>query len=173
MDDFLRMVTCTLCLLGRSNSETGFIIRKGGAGLCTRLKWDLISKQHIKQVIRSGGSFTANYIEASDDLGSADERVKLKLSRKEAKETIKWLGILLTYDDYALGQERLRLPDEGEQLRKILSAKLKSSVTGHRLCLVSCTLPIQSNITTSSLPSLSCQSTLTFCEMMESMALPT
>ena len=47
MDDLLRMVTCTLCLLGRSNSKTGFIIRKGGARLCTRLKWDVICKENI------------------------------------------------------------------------------------------------------------------------------
>lgn len=52
---------------------------------CTRLKWDVINKEYIKQVIRSSGSVSANYIEASDDLGPADERMKLKLSRREAK----------------------------------------------------------------------------------------
>ena len=54
---------------------------------CTRLKWDVINKEYIKQVIRSSGSVNANYIEASDDLSAADERMKLKISRREAKET--------------------------------------------------------------------------------------
>lgn len=85
----------------------------------------MINKEYIKQVIRSSGSVSANYIEASDDLGAADERMKLKISRREAKETIKWLDLTLTHNDHALEQERLRLVDEGEQIRKILSAIIK------------------------------------------------
>jgi four helix bundle protein len=89
------------------------------------LKWDVINKEYIKQVIRSSGSVSANYTEAADDLGKADERMKLKISRREAKETIKWLDLTLTYSDHDLQQEKLRLIGEGEQIRKILSAILK------------------------------------------------
>jgi len=49
-----------------------------------------------RQVIRSSGSVSANYTEVSDDLGKADEKMKLKISRREAKETIKRLDIILT-----------------------------------------------------------------------------
>lgn len=91
---------------------------------CTRLKWDVINKEYIRQLIRSSGSISANYIEASDDLGPADEKMKIKLSRREAKETIVWLDLVLSYNDNALEQERQRLKDEGEQIRKILSAIL-------------------------------------------------
>jgi len=48
---------------------------------CTKVKWDIINKEYIKQVIRSCGSVNANYTEASDDLGKADEKMKLKISR--------------------------------------------------------------------------------------------
>ena len=89
---------------------------------CTKIKWDVINKEYIKQVIRSSGSVSANYTEASDDLGKADEKMKLKLSRREAKETIKWLDLTLTYEDKFLEQLNLKLIDEGEQIRKILSA---------------------------------------------------
>jgi len=89
---------------------------------CTKIKWDVINKEYIKQVIRSSGSVSANYTEASDDLGKADEKMKLKLSRREAKETIKWLDLTLTYEDKFLEQLKLQLIDEGEQARKILSA---------------------------------------------------
>jgi four helix bundle protein len=64
---------------------------------CLQLKWDIINTEYIRQVIRSSGSVSANYTEASDDLGKADERMKLKISRREAKETIRWLDLILTY----------------------------------------------------------------------------
>lgn len=48
--------------------------------------------------------------------------MKLKISRREAKETIKWLDLLLTYSNPDLEKEQQRLIDEGEQIRKILSA---------------------------------------------------
>ena len=88
---------------------------------CTRVKWDIINKEYIKQVIRSSGSVSANYTEASDDLGKADEKMKIKTSRREAKETIKWLDLILTYGDKKLETEKTKLVDEGEQIRKILS----------------------------------------------------
>ena len=95
---------------------------RGVRDYCTKLKWDVINKEYIKQVIRSSGSISANYTEASDDLGKADERMKLKLARREAKETIKWLDLTLTYSDRILENMKTDLMNEGEQIRKILSA---------------------------------------------------
>jgi four helix bundle protein len=89
---------------------------------CTRVKRDIINKEYIKQVIRSSGSVSANYTEASDDLGKADEKMKIKISRREAKETIKWIDLILTYENADLEKEKIILIDEGEQIRKILSA---------------------------------------------------
>jgi four helix bundle protein len=89
---------------------------------CTKVKWDVINKEYIKQVIRSSGSVSANYTEASDDLGKADEKMKIKISRREAKETIKWIDLILTYENTELEVEKAKLIDEGEQIRKILSA---------------------------------------------------
>ena len=89
---------------------------------CTALKWDVINNAYVSQVIRSSGSVGANYIEASDSLGKADELMKLKIARREAKETNHWLKLLLTYDDNILEEERARLINECEQIKLILSA---------------------------------------------------
>ena len=91
---------------------------------CTRLKWDVINKEYIRQLIRSNGSISANYIEASDDLGPADERMKIKLSRREAKETIMWLDLVLSYNDK----------------KNTFSNTHKTEQIGHPLSLVSCAL---------------------------------
>ncbi len=95
---------------------------KAVRNFCTRVKWDVINKEYIKQVIRSSGSVSANYTEASDDLGKADEKMKIKISRREAKETIKWIDLILTYENTDLEKEKLILIDKGEQIRRILSA---------------------------------------------------
>lgn len=40
---------------------------------CRKLKWDVINVEYIRQLIMNSSSVGANYIEASDDLGKADE----------------------------------------------------------------------------------------------------
>ena len=90
-----------------------------------KLKWDTINTEYIRQVIRSSGSVGANYIEASDDLGKLDEKMKIKVSRRESKESIHWLDLILTYENQQLDKERLELIDEAVQIKKILSTILK------------------------------------------------
>jgi four helix bundle protein len=85
---------------------------------CLKLKWDIINQEYIRQVIRASGSVSANYTEASDDLGRADEKMKIRISRREAKEIIKWLDLSLTHGDQALEKLKLQRIDEGQQIRK-------------------------------------------------------
>ena len=75
-------------------------------------------------MIRSSGSVGANYIEASDDLGKLDEKMKIKIARRESKESIHWLDLILTYENKELEEERIFLMDEAQQIKKILSAIL-------------------------------------------------
>lgn len=89
---------------------------------CRKLKWDIINVVYIKQLIRSSSSIGANYLEASDDLGKQDEKMKIKIARREAKETVHWLKLILVYNDKELELERLKLIDEATQVKKILSA---------------------------------------------------
>ena len=89
---------------------------------CLLLKRDVINMEYIKQLICASASIGANYSEASDSLGLADEKMKLKISRREAKESIYWLKLVLVYDNTQLAEQRLNLINEAEQINKILSA---------------------------------------------------
>ncbi len=47
-----------------------------------------------KQLIRSSGSIAANYIEANEALSKKDFLMRVKICRKEAKETRLWLNLI-------------------------------------------------------------------------------
>ncbi len=47
-----------------------------------------------KQVIRSSGSVGANYIEANESLSKKDFVMRIKICRKEAKESRYWLRLI-------------------------------------------------------------------------------
>jgi hypothetical protein len=50
--------------------------------------------------------------------------MKIKISRREAKESVYWLDLIVVYDDESLEKQRNYLMDEGVQIRKILSTIL-------------------------------------------------
>lgn len=105
--------------------ERTFIFARDTRLFCRKLKWDTINLEDIKQLVRSSGSVGANYIEANENLGPADLRMRIRISRKEAKESVRWLKLVYIEEEKIdLEKERTRLIDEAEQLRKIFSAIL-------------------------------------------------
>ena len=74
-----------------------------------------------KQVARSSGSIGANYIKANESLGEKDKLMKMRISRKEAKETIFWLTVLLKVNP-ELNESFDTLIAEASELNKILSS---------------------------------------------------
>lgn len=90
------------------------------------LSKDTASLEDGKQVIRSSGSIGANYIEANESLSKKDFAMRIKISRKEAKETAYWLQLLLCNEEI-LEKTRLDLLKEAIELKKILSAILRST----------------------------------------------
>ena len=74
-----------------------------------------------KQLVRSSGSVGANYIEANEKLGEKDLSFRLKIARKEAKESKYWLRLLQELNP-ELKENSETLLFEVEELRKILSA---------------------------------------------------
>jgi hypothetical protein len=70
--------------------------------VCVGVKKDVINIEYIKQLVRPAGSVAANYIEADENLGEKDLKMKIKISRKEAKESRLWLKHLITYSDIKL-----------------------------------------------------------------------
>ncbi|HYK09077.1 MAG TPA: four helix bundle protein [Candidatus Eisenbacteria bacterium] len=80
----------------------------------------------INQVIRSGTAIGANYIEANDSLGTKDFVMRTKIARKEAKETLYWLNLLLNVNEEFM-DEINKLLKECVELKNILSAIIKNS----------------------------------------------
>ena len=78
--------------------------------------------EDVKQVVRSSGSVGANYIEANEALSKKDFRMRIKISRKEAKETRYWLRLLDTGNETEVPTERDRMIRENDELVRILSA---------------------------------------------------
>ncbi len=85
---------------------------------CRNLKQDVINRVYIQQVIRSSSSIGANYIEANEHLGKQDLLYRIRISRKEAKETIFRLELLIVEEAEQLNY----LKQEVTELRKIFSA---------------------------------------------------
>lgn len=83
--------------------------------------------QDCKQLIRSSGSVGANYIEANHALSKKDFTHRIKISRKEAKESSFWLQLIDTSDDQQLEDKRLELFGESVELVKIFSAIMTKS----------------------------------------------
>ena len=78
-----------------------------------------------KQLIRSSGSVPANYIEANESLSKKDFIMRIKICRKEAKESELWLKLCEVPDD--LKNELTALIQEATELRKIFGSILEKS----------------------------------------------
>lgn len=94
--------------------------------LCKSLPRDLVNTELARQCIRSGTSIGANYLEANDSLGKKDFVYKMKISRKEAKETIYWLKLIVEANK-KLESRMEGLLQEAFELKKILSSIIEKS----------------------------------------------
>jgi len=80
----------------------------------------------IKQVVRSSGSIGANYIEANESLSKKDYFFRVKVCKKEAKETIYWLR-LLELKSEAICLKRQKMVVEATELMKIFGSIIEKS----------------------------------------------
>jgi len=85
--------------------------------------------EYASQLIRSSASIGANYIEANEALGKKDFLMKIKISRREAKESIYWLELVDTgAAPESSGARQKSLIQESTELMKILSAIMRKSL---------------------------------------------
>jgi four helix bundle protein len=80
-----------------------------------------------KQVIRSSGSIGANYIEANESLSKKDFVMRIKICRKESKESSYWLKLAEVKDSDGENRRR-RLIEEATELTKIFSSIAEKSI---------------------------------------------
>ncbi len=83
-----------------------------------------------KQLIRASGSVGANYIEANEALGKKDFLLRLRISRKEAKESRYWLRLPDLGGSEQLDRERNDLERGATELLRILSAIIAKATSG-------------------------------------------
>jgi len=79
-----------------------------------------------KQLVRSSGSIGANYIEANEALSRKDFLMRVKISRKESKESRYWLNLICVDGDIN-EKERQKLLKEATELMMILSTIMRKS----------------------------------------------
>ena len=92
-----------------------------------RLPKIISNVEDIKQLIKASGSVGANYIEANEALSKKDFTMRIKISRKEAKESRYWLRLIETADEVSQEKERQDLIKEAAELMNIFGAILQKS----------------------------------------------
>ncbi|KKP68800.1 MAG: hypothetical protein UR66_C0003G0065 [Candidatus Moranbacteria bacterium GW2011_GWE1_35_17] len=83
--------------------------------------------EDCKQLARSSGSVGANYIEANEALSKKDFLMRVKISRKEVKESRFWLNLIDVQENVSLENERMRLIKESTELMLIFGAIIRKS----------------------------------------------
>jgi four helix bundle protein len=90
------------------------------------IKESTISRPLISQLVRSSTSVGANYHEACDAQSKKDFVHKIGISRKEAREVMYWLQIIVgSFPEYRENAQPLL--KESNELNRILSSIILSS----------------------------------------------
>ncbi len=84
------------------------------------LPQSISNREYSKQLIRSSGSIAANYIEANEALSKKDFAFRVKICRKEAKESRLWLRLCECQGENE--KKRNDLIQESCELMKIFGA---------------------------------------------------
>jgi four helix bundle protein len=87
----------------------------------------LANIEDSRQLIKASGSVGANYREANESLGKKDFLMRIRISRKEAKESEYWLRLINETNELKNADEAKSLIQEANELKKILSAIAEKS----------------------------------------------
>lgn len=89
-----------------------------------RRDWDPSSWSDVQQLLRSSGSVAANYVESRDAISDDDFTYRIRISRKESRESALWLRLL--HDSNSLSTDEAAeisaLVSESDELRRIFSS---------------------------------------------------
>ncbi len=102
--------------------ERTFQFAKSVALYVKTLPKTITNAEYSRQVVRSSGSVGANYIEANESLSKKDFLMRIKICRKEAKESAYWLRLIMETNDDGAAKEGLKHFIEAGELKKIFSA---------------------------------------------------
>jgi four helix bundle protein len=112
--------------------ERTFAFAKRVREFVKRLSKTTGNVEDSRQLIRSSGSVGANYIEANEPFSKKDFVLRIKICRKEAKESRYWLRLIEAIEE-SLASERDLLAQEAQELMNIFGAIVRKS---ERLLLI-------------------------------------
>jgi four helix bundle protein len=107
--------------------ERAYLFARRVRAFVRTLPRTICNAEDVKQLARSSGSIGANYIEANESLGKNDFKLRIRIARKEAKETRYWLRLLDTGESSESNNEQGLLVQEATELLRILSAILEKA----------------------------------------------
>ncbi len=103
--------------------ERSFLFAKRCRDYVHLLPQSISNFEYGKQLIRSSGSQAANYLEANESLSKKDFILRVKIAKKETKESRLWLK--LTQPAVINSKEQKDLIVESIELMKIFGAILE------------------------------------------------
>ena len=83
--------------------------------------------EDIRQLVKASGSVGANYREANEALSKKDFLMRIKISRKESKESAYWLRLINETNTLKNANEARSLIQEANELKKIFSSIIEKS----------------------------------------------
>lgn len=89
--------------------------------------YSIQNREDGKQLIRSSGSIGANYLEANECISRKDFQYRVKICKKEARETIYWLNLIDIEGSEKSEHDRNILIKECSELMKIFGAIIKNT----------------------------------------------
>ena len=107
-------------------ADRTFLFTRQVVALSKTLPRTIANVEFVKQLIRSAGSVGANYIEANEALSKKDFTMRIKICRKECKESQYWLRLLEGKED-RFDSARDALAKEAIELMKIFNAIIEKS----------------------------------------------
>ena len=87
----------------------------------------IANNEDARQLVKASGSVGANYIEANESLSKKDFLMRIKICRKESKESAYWLRLIDDTNELSNADEAKRLKNEAIELKKIFSAIIDKS----------------------------------------------
>jgi four helix bundle protein len=91
-------------------------------GFVKQLPKTISNVEDVRQLVRASGSVAANWIEADEALSKKDFLMRVKICRKEAKESRLFLRLVDTGLTKATVSVRDKLADEARELTLIFSS---------------------------------------------------
>ncbi len=107
--------------------ERTYQFAKRVAIFCKKLPRTISNIEQVKQLIRSSGSVGANYIEANEAFSKKDFKMRIKICRKEAKESAYWLRLIIETNNKKYEKEGKELRKEAIELKKIFSSIIEKT----------------------------------------------